>query len=274
MLARLPFGYAVWQRLGLFRHGRMDSSEYAVGVFRRHASKAGLLSQLSGKTVLELGPGDSVASAVVAAAYGARAILVDTGRYVSADVHVYTKLARFLAESGMRPPDLSDCADVADVLNRCRATYLTDGLDSLRQVASNSVDCVFSQAVLEHVRRHQFLETMQQCRRVLKSGSVCSHQVDLRDHLGGALNNLRFSKKVWESHLFAMSGFYTNRIRYSEMRRLFEQAGFSVEVDEIQRWPVLPTKRAQLAPEFRALPDEELRVSGFAVLLRTIELNQ
>jgi len=46
---------------------------------------------------------------------------------------------------------------------------------------------------------------------------MCSHRVDLRDHFGSALNNLRFSDKKWELDWIANSGFYTNRIRLQEM---------------------------------------------------------
>jgi hypothetical protein len=42
ILSRLPFSYKVWQRLGIFRHGYMDQSSYALHVFNEHVSRAGL----------------------------------------------------------------------------------------------------------------------------------------------------------------------------------------------------------------------------------------
>jgi len=268
ILSRLPFGYRVWQRVGLFRHGCMDTSAYAVNVFRSHVRRAGMEDRLPGKTVLELGPGDSFATALIAAAHGARAILVDSDRYAQIDVTFYRELERLLADGGLRPPSLRGCQNIDEILDRCQARYMTNGLESLEQMESASVDLIFSHAVLEHVRKRDFLETMRQCRRILKSDGVCSHQVDLRDHLGGALNNLRFSKKIWESEIFARSGFYTNRISFGHMADLFREAGFEVEIRDVRRWPTLPTPRRRLASEFRNLPEEELRVSGFEVLLR------
>lgn len=268
VLSRLPFGYAVWRRLGLFRHGDMDTSEYAIRVFHSHVEKAGLTGRLHGKTVLELGPGDSIASAIIAAAHGAKAILVDAGRFVRADTAPYLQLARVLTESGLTPPELSACRDIDEVLQRCNARYLTEGLRSFRHIETKSVDLIFSQAVLEHVRRRDFLATMRECRRILKAAGVCSHQIDLRDHLGGALNNLRFSENVWESEFFATSGFYTNCISYSQMTDLFVQAGFELDVTGVRRWLVLPTPRHRLAKRFQQLSDEELCVSEFDVLLR------
>jgi SAM-dependent methyltransferase len=268
VLARLPFGYGVWQRLGLFRHGQMDSSDYAIRIFDEHVTRAGLTGKLAGKTLLELGPGDSFASAVIAAAHGASAILVDSGHYARPDVAPYLALERRLRERGLDPPQLAGARDSNAVLERCRARYLTRGLESLRTLETASVDLMFSQAVLEHVRKKDFLATQQECRRILRPGGIGSHQIDLRDHLGGALNNLRFSDRTWESDFFARSGFYTNRISFTPMIGLFRDAGFDVQVGNVRRWPALPTPRPRLAREFRSVSDEELCVSGFEVLLR------
>jgi SAM-dependent methyltransferase len=268
VLSRLPFGYAVWQRLGLFRHGEMDSSKYAIRIFCGHVKKAGLVGRLRGKTVLELGPGDSIASAIVAAAYGAEAILIDAGPFARTDVAPYHQLDRSLGDILPLPNRIAGCRNIDQILERCQARYLTKGLESLKRIETKSVDLIFSQAVLEHVRKREFLDTMRECRRILKPGGVCSHQVDLRDHLGGALNNLRFSERIWESELFATSGFYTNRIYYSQMLSLFVQAGFRADVVGVRRWAALPTARSRLAKQFKHVPDEELCISEFDVVLR------
>lgn len=267
ILSRLPFGYAVWQHLGLFRHGDMDTSEYAIRVFNSHIERTGLSDSIQSKILLELGPGDSIATAIIARAYGGRAILVDTGVFVRSDIAPYLDLAHVLAQQGLMLPDLSDCRTIDDILGRCEARYLTAGLNSLRQLEAASVDLIFSQAVLEHVRNKEFLETMQECRRILKTDGICSHQVDLRDHLGGALNNLRFSARIWESDFFTSSGFYTNRIGFGHMLDLIKQAGFQVDVSGVNRWEDLPTPRRKLATEFRTLSEEDLLISQFDLIM-------
>jgi len=90
----------------------------------------------------------------------------------------------------------------------------------------------------------------------------------LRDHLGGGLNNMRIASDWWETERMARSGFYTNRIRYSEMCRIFEQAGFLVDVKSATRWNTAPIAAKQLAPEFRHLSKDDLLISDFHVLLR------
>lgn len=266
VLSRLPFGYGFWQRLGLFRHGNMDTSKYAIDVFDSHVERAGLTGRLTGKAILELGPGDSIATAIIAIAHDASAILVDTGAFVRTDIGPYLELQRVLAEKGCMPPDLAGCRTIQDILSICKVRYLTDGLTSLKKIESNTVDLIFSQAVLEHIRRGEFMETMKQCHRILRPDGVCSHRVDLRDHLGGALNSLRFSARRWESEFFASSGFYTNRIQYSQMLQIFSDVGFTSDVIEVRRWKSPPTPRNKLAQEFRGIPDDELCVSGFDVL--------
>ena len=268
VLSRLPAAYGLWQRLGLFRHGYMDTARYAMDVFSSHVQRAGLTGRLAGKTVLELGPGDSVATALVAKALGARAILVDAGPFARPDVGAYRPLADALRAAGLDPPPLDDVTTLDELLAVCDASYLTHGLASLRGIADESVGLVFSQAVLEHVRKHEFLATQQALARILKPDGVCSHRVDLRDHLGGGLNNLRFSERLWESSFFAKSGFYTNRIGFDGMLKAFEQAGFEVQVTDVRRWDALPIDRRHLAGEFRHSADEVLTVSGFDVVLR------
>lgn len=255
--------------MGLFRHGHMDAAGYALNVFDMHMAQAGLSNEsLRDATILEMGPGDSIATAIIAYAYGARAILVDAGDYAKNTPESYRALCDQLAARELRVPDVSRLRTIDEILDVCDGRYLTSGLESWREIASESVDLVFSQAVLEHVRKKEFMAVQEECFRVMKDGAVASHKVDLRDHLGGALNNLRFSERVWESAFFVRSGFYTNRIQMNEMLAILKRANFMTQLTEVRRWDVLPISRTQLDRAFSALPDDDLNVSGFDVLLR------
>lgn len=268
ILSRFPVGYYVWQKLGLFRHGSMDRVDYALGVFQEHVSRAGMSGDLDGRVILEVGPGDSVAMALVAYCYGARAILVDTGPFALSGVDVYRRFSNEIAKNGNSTSDIESAETLEDILDVCNATYFTEGIDSFPQIEAESVDLVFSQAVLEHIRKHEFLDIMRECHRILKPNGIASHRVDLKDHLGGSLNNLRFSEKLWESKLFARSGFYTNRIRFGQMLDCFRRAGFEVAIGDVRKWDHLPVARSVLAPPFSEFSDDELLVSGFDVVLR------
>jgi len=255
--------------VGLFRLGDMDSPEYAFAVVEQHFSRAARALDHPGGVVLELGPGDSVCSAMIAYALGATAsYLVDCGRFAREDGKTYRRMAAYLAGQGCAVPRLAEPITVEGVLASCNATYLTGGLASLRTLPKESVDLVWSHHVLEHIRRGEFLDVMRELRRLLRPGGVCSHSVDLKDNVSDALNNLRFSERVCESPFMARSGFYTNRLRYSEMMDMFGRAGFGAVVLDVERWDELPTRREKLSDEFRRFSDYELRVSGFDVLLR------
>ena len=268
VLSRMPMAYQFWQEMGLFRHGKMDAPGYALEIFDSHIAKVGWgASDIAGKTILEIGPGDSVATAVIAYAYGGKAILVDSGSYAKSAPGAYRSLCEVLAGRGLRVPSLTGDDTIEDVLEACDGEYITTGLSGWGEIASDSVDLMFSQAVLEHVRRNEFLATQRECNRVMKPDAKASHRVDLRDHLGGGLNNLRFSERVWESNFFSSSGFYTNRIQMCAMIDAFESAGFRVDVVDVRRWPELPIPRRKLDDAFADIPDEELRVSGFDVVL-------
>jgi SAM-dependent methyltransferase len=266
VLARLPLDYGFWSGLTLFKHGPMDDPAYALDVFRRHYEHA---QPRPGFSVLELGPGDTAFTAVVARAFGAsRTVLVDAGPFAITDVEPYRRMAHELARQGLPAPELDDAASFEDVLERCSATYLTGGLGSLRTLDTESIDLSFSQAVLEHDRAAEMAPVLRELRRVTAPGGASSHVVDLEDHLAHALNNLRFSERVWESRLFASSGFYTNRLRRSRLLEIFDEAGFETEVVAEGRWSALPTPRARLAPAYRSAPEDDLLVRSLEVVLR------
>lgn len=269
ILSRLPAEYRTWKRLGLFQHGQMEEPAYAYGVFKKHFDRVKRQLPCEGFVGLELGPGDSLLTAMVAHAFGASAYyLIDVGAFAQAELKPYHAMAKFLDGLGLTAPKIEGARSLESVLSACGATYGTSGLASLRSIPDRYIDFIFSQTVLQHLRRADFLETMYQMRRVLRSGGVCSHVVDLRDMLGGSLNNLRFPERVWESHFMAESGFYTNRIRYSEMLALFARAGFRAKVVAKKYWDRLPIPRSKMVGPFRYLPEEELRVSGFEVVLQ------
>lgn len=268
LLSRLPFGYANWHRFNLFSHGKMDDPTYAHQVFLTHFERVAIENRVSGFCGLELGPGDSAMSAVVATAYGSHGYyLIDAGHFATTDPAPYRLMAKHLQSLGLAAPDLSDVYDLTGILAKCQALYGTQGLASLRSVPDQSVDFAWSHAVLEHVRRDEFMETMRELSRVLKPGGSISHRVDLKDHLGGGLNNLRIASRLWERDWMAGSGFYTNRLRFSEMLECFKTAGFRLNVLAVNRWDRSPIARSLLAPEFRHLSEDDLLVKEFDVLL-------
>lgn len=268
-LSRLGLPYDRWRRLGLFRLGRMDRPDYALKIFDLHIRRAFPDGRLKGKTVLEIGPGDSLASAVAARAHGAgQTLLVDAGAYASRDVDLYRAMAAALTERGLTPPDLADAQTLEQVLARCSARYLTTGVEAFADLPDRSVDLIWSHSVLEHIPLKQLPRLMAEMRRVLTPDGRMSHNIDFQDHLSHGLNSLRFSEAVWESPTMRNAGFYTNRVRARTMHDLIRQAGFDLIVEDFGRWPALPLARRDLDPAFRDLTDDELSIRTSHLLAR------
>ena len=273
VLARIPLPHKVWNRLGIFKHGQMQDFGYAHDVFLQHLNWAGLedIQGNGDKVLLELGPGESLFSAVLATAYGFQSsILLDVGNYALPDAAAYREFAHWLQTQGLNPPSLETCSNPQEVLTCLKCSYLTEGLASLKAIPSQSVDLAFSQAVLEHVRRKEFGETIREIHRILKPGGVSTHVIDLRDHLQRSLNNLRFNEKFWESKFVSSSGFYTNRLRSSELMEIFAASGFQAVLVSKSEWKNLPVRRQALARQFRDLPEEMLKISNITVRCRPV----
>ncbi len=271
VLARMPLPHGFWFRLGLFRHGHMQDFEYARGVLNEHLKLAGLEGTAgnASKVVLELGPGESLFTAAVARASGfSGSILLDAGDFALPEAASYKKLAAHLEANGASLPDISGCGTIESILERLNARYLIEGVVSMKTIPDGSVDFIFSQAVLEHLRRREVAAILGEMRRILKPGGVSTHIIDLKDHFQSSLNNLRFSEAFWESDFVWSSGFYTNRLRYHEWIEMFITAGFEVEVLSKNEWPAMPLSKKKLSPHFQNMPDKSLCISEMSVQLR------
>lgn len=270
IFARIPLSHKTWYRLGIFKHGKMQDFSYAQGVFVAHLTQAGLLEREKNtdKVVMELGPGESLFSALLAKAYGFKhSILLDVGDFSLPGLDTYEEFTEWLSRQGLHCPPISGSTTIKEMLSSLNTQYLTHGLYSLRSLPDNSVDFIFSQATLEHVRKNEFVNTVRECWRVLKPGGICTHEVDFKDHLEDSLNNLRFSDQLWEADWMAFSGFYTNRIRFGEMLKIFEKQGFEITVLNKNEWLTVPIPKKYMQPRFRAIPDADLKVSSATIRL-------
>ena len=269
-LARLPIGYSLWRALSIYRHGMMDDPRYLFRTTNSHLNRLFHSNKgVQGASILELGPGDSIGTAIIINAYGGHATLVDEVPAATVKPSVYQHIESYVLESGVSTKlKVMGNEEFPTLLKKFDCKYLTSGLASLRTLQTESFDGIFSQAVLEHVEKATFQQVMNELFRVSKKGSLSSHRVDLKDHLSGSLNNLRFSNWIWESKPFQNSGFYTNRLRFSEHINAFEAAGFEILRVDVDRWNSLPLDKSKIHSDFSHFTEEELMVSGFTVLLR------
>lgn len=255
--------------LGVYQWGAMLDPDTAIRWYCDHVEEmaAPHLPTSTNLIILELGPGDSVATALIAACRGQKStILVDSGQQADFNRSQYDTLIEALSRLHPGKPILERmraAPTVQDLLEICNAHYLTNGLGSLRTIASSSVDTVFSAAVFEHIRLTEVAPLLAELFRVLRPGGVMVHTIDFRDHLAESLNSLRFSERVWETGPFRNSGFYTNRLRADALFQAIETTGFHSISRQDDEWDALPIAPRKLHHSFRDRQDLKVWCSRF-----------
>jgi len=122
ILSRLLFSYRIWQYLNLFKHGDMEKPGYAHHVFTTHFERVDFSSKNADFTALEIGPEDTLFSAMITYAYGAKqCYLVDVGRFAREDVAPYKAMANELKRRGLPLPDINETTEVGTLLKVCKA---------------------------------------------------------------------------------------------------------------------------------------------------------
>ena len=291
-LHRLP-GYATL--LGLSRpfRRRVASARYCYSVWLRHlvaARENGL--EPKPRVVVELGPGDSLGAGIAALLGGAeRYVVVDWVRYtsVAGNVDVFEALLE-LFESRAPIPGEDEFPNVRPKL--ASYAFPTDLIDAPAQAASarrirqalaqpeaaggcisyfapyertkvtieGGADFVFSQAVMEHVDDPRSL--YQEIHRWLRPGGIASHVVDYRCHGTSARWNghWTYTDAAWRL-IRGGRPYLLNRMSHSGHHRLLTESGLDV-VTAAQTRADSTLLRAELAPAFRDLSDDDLETAG------------
>ncbi len=230
-------------------NGCLDSDEravldYAESVFEKYVRVAGGAKKkefLAGKTVLELGPGDTCATALFFLAHGADKVICCDRFPLMQDRAKNTRIAKMilgrLAEAEQQTLRERIAFDIRG--NLCWDTeklqYLCDRHGRIALPAA-CVDLVVSNAVLEHVDRLDGL--FENVTRVMKPGAVMVHAADLGSHqmhISNPLDFMSIPQVLWvlmTSHRGA-----PNRLRKSDYERLLRDNSFeAVKIEVTDRF--------------------------------------
>ena len=268
MTSYIPKKYVFFRPLG-FKHGDMVNPTYSINVFLKHFNKIGFLPNKF--NILELGPGDSISTAIIGHAFGASEIfLVDVADYASKSIEIYHNLIHKLKMCNIEKnvSSLLDAKTFNKILEITNSHYDVKGLHSLKEIPSDTIDFIFSNAVLEHVHLQNFRSVLSELYRISSKGCIMSHTIDLKDHLNDSLNSLLFNKKIWEIKIFKRFGFYTNRLRFKEICNYIREAGFKIIHIDVKEWNALPIKTKHLNREFKNR--EDLQVYGFDIMCKKL----
>ncbi len=220
----------------------------------------------------KLGPGDSLATALLAHAHGAaRTWLVDRDAYASGRIDSYRALAERLNANG--PPEstaIPQMTSLQEMLDWSGGQYLVNGLGSLSVIPDGSVDLSFSHAGAG----------TRATRRVRRDHPGTVPRRGARKHHQPSHRSARSSRHepAQSALLTAMVGIAARRV----IRLLHEPAAAVADCRELPRGrvrdrvdrtktsggPPCPWRGAKLDREFAAMPDEELTVQGFDLVAR------
>ena len=224
---------------------------------------------LTGKTLMEYGPGDLPGVAALMIARGAEKVYC-VDRFPL--VNLSDKNARVLVQlidgsQGVERDRLVAC--LADKSNpgagfdprRIEYVVRPSGLSGLR----NTVDVVFSRAVLEHV--DDLEATFADMTAAMCVGATAIHLVDLRSHglhKSNPLDFLEWSPALWNL-MYSEKG-VPNRWRIDKYRSVLSRLPVTVvalETTKLSASEHVELVRPRLAEMFRAISDDDLRCLGF-----------
>lgn len=267
----VPFLKNIFQSLGFYSPGLMLDHSYAIDCFNEHYKGISPYANLcSDPVMIEFGPGGSNFSALIAHALGfSESILVDI-EPLKPEV-IESAEENYAVIKDKLQAEIVDQKCKSQSFKNINYKYLSDGVTSFAEIDSESVDLIWSHSVLQHVHIDQFQVMLREFHRVLKTGSLMSHKIDLKDCIAYGLNNMRFSDNIWNSERFFTSGFYTNRIRRDEMLGLFAAEGFALlKVNDVV-FDQIPLTIDQSSKDIRErYNDEDFLYSGLHCVLKKI----
>jgi hypothetical protein len=230
---KLAFGalhvnYQALKKRGLVEHGKMEQQDFARSVFRRHVTDV-LDSAPARGCLLEIGPGDSIATGFLARAAGFdSAWLVDAGAFAEIDAARLNRLASALAPGVASFDPAASRAQCLEQLAHLGIHYETAGVRSLQRLPDASVQHSFSNTVLQHVHRAEAQHLAAELGRVHAPGSLSSHLIKFSDHFSGGFLNKRLPDRIMESGLVKRANLYTNRIDADVFGHWFDEAGLRI----------------------------------------------
>jgi len=142
-------------------------------------------------------------------------------------------------------------------------------------LADGSVDMVFSHGVLEHLPSRVLAEVFAQLRKLCSEVSVMSHFIGMADQFASfdssitPFNNMQYSARAWR--WLNNSLIPQNRLRVSDYRRAYGDAGFEIVAEENLNGAESDLASVRLAAEFEHYDQQDLLVLFSWLVGRPVE---
>ena len=136
----------------------------------------------------------------------------------------------------LRPVDGGPIASTADLPKRFGITYLAPADARSVPLPDGSIDFVTSTETLEHIPPQVIAGILRETRRLLAHDGLISSLIDMKDHyhyIDAAVSTYNFLRyPPWAWRLLNPGLQPQNRLRHSEYRQLFTDAGYEIVFDE------------------------------------------
>jgi ubiquinone/menaquinone biosynthesis C-methylase UbiE len=290
--------------------GGTDSARYCYTVWLRHLSilyKNGFLQVPN--TIAELGPGDSIGTGLAGLLSGSKkfyALDVAEHTNIEKNISIFDELVTLFANHSVLPDDnefprvfprltsynfpseIFANNSIEKFLDKSRLQYLRNEIINMKKqkhsiqymcpwndpkiIENNSVDVVFSQAVLEHVE--DLKETYQIMYRWVKKGGYISNSVDFESHgLSDEWNgHWSFSDLTWKL-IKGNRQYLINREPLSSHIQATRDAGFEIiSVIPVKTFPsdeyTGTIERDKLSKKFRDISEEDFTTTSAYILAK------
>ncbi len=203
-------------------------ARYSLDQFEDFCQKIGGVSNILDKNILELGPGGSIGFGLLCIKNGAKKYYaIDNGTHAFISKKQMKSYRKLLDNDTELIKQLFVQREEKYCYNDSKIKFIEIDQKSKYSLPDNSVDFIYSCAVLEHV--HDLDLCFLEMTRVLKTGGTMNHQVDLRDHIFFQ-NSLWFLKikEYWFKKFFEKTGEYVNRKRVSYYLELIKKNGLKL----------------------------------------------
>jgi len=178
----------------------------------------------SGKKCLELGPGNSRLMA--------KKIVFEGGR----SVVLVDKFPRQKSSHKQQEFEEQENLFLGERFRERKKTkikFIAGDINSIK--ISQKFDFIYTTSVLEHLKKPE--DVLNSLSKLLSENGLIYHSIDLRDHYNFSEPFLfyKYSSWVWDKLLTREGVSYTNRLRWHDWQRLFDQCGLETISQEICR---------------------------------------
>jgi len=169
---------------------------------------------------------------------------------------------------------LKDATNIKMIFKRANIKYKAPADATKTLLPDNSIDLVFSYAVLEHISEDTINNLMIETKRILKKNGIVYHAIGLHDHYAGfdksisKVNFLRYPEWLW-SFFIKNKISYHNRLREKEFISIFKKYGAKIEMlkNGIDYEDIKTLKTMKIDKRFSGMTYKELAIYYSEVIL-------